>query len=107
MSQSLPNSLQLQPSKTEKIHLSAFASQTRSPQHLKTVQIYKAGTKLPLSVLTVLPLFRMLAIQSQVTQLPYLQGLTLVHLVSTEKEFGLSLLIGAEYYWYIIEDHII
>jgi len=54
MSEFLANSLQLQSLKREKIHLSAFTSQTPSPQKLEVGKIYletNTGTKLPLSVL--------------------------------------------------------
>jgi len=40
MSQSLASTLQLQPLKKETVYLSAFASQTPSPQHLQLVKIY-------------------------------------------------------------------
>ena len=94
------------------IYLSAFALQIPSPQHLEVAKIYletKTGIKLPLSVLIVPTIAAPLqnAVQSQLTQLPYLQGLTLAHPVTSEKEFELSLLIGADHYWDIIEDHII
>ena len=114
MSQSLANTLQLQlqPLKKEMIYLSAFTSQTPSPQHLEVAKIYletKTGIKLPLSVLIVPTIAAPLqnTVQSQLTQLPYLQGLTLAHPVTSEKEFELSLLIGADHYWDVIEDHII
>jgi len=111
MSQTLANTLQLQPFKRENVQLSAFASQKPSP-HLEVAQINLitlGGTKLPLSVLIVptiaAPL--QLAVQAQVTQLSHLQGLTLAHPVSATREFNISLLIGADHYWDVVEDHII
>ena len=38
---------------------------------------------------------------------PYLQGLTLAHPVTHMSDFEISLLIGADFYWSIVEDHII
>ena len=69
----------------------------------------RTGTKLPLSVLIIPTIAAPLqnAIRSQITQLPYLQGLTLAHPVTTEDQFELSLLIGADYYREVIEDHVI
>ena len=85
----------VQPLKKEMIYLLAFASQTPSPQHLQVAKIYletKTGTKSVLFVPTIAaPLQN--AVQSQLTQLPYLQGLTLAHPVTSEKEFKLSLQI--------------
>ena len=83
ISQSLANSLQLQPFKKEKIQLSAFASRTSSPQQLETASINletRTGTKLQLSVLIMPTIAAPLqnAIQSQITQLPYLQDLHLL-----------------------------
>jgi len=42
-----------------------------------------------------------------VRTLPYLQGLQLAHPVNTDGHFNISLLIGANHYWDIVEDHII
>jgi len=89
-----------------------FASQTPSPQQLEVASIdleINSGTNLPLSVLIVPTIAAPLqnAIQPQIADLPYLKGLTLAHPVSADKQFELSLLIGADYYWQIIEGHII
>ena len=45
--------------------------------------------------------------KSEITQLPYLRGLPLAHPVTTDNDFKISLLIGADYYWDIVEDHIV
>ena len=46
-------------------------------------------------------------VESDVSQLSYLRGIPLAHPVTTEQQFQISLLIGAEYYWNIIENHVI
>ena len=43
----------------------------------------------------------------KVTQLPHLKGLPLAHPVTTDESFRISLLIGVDHYWNIIEDDII
>ena len=43
----------------------------------------------------------------RVTQLPHLKGLPLAYPVTTDKSFRISLLIGVDHYWDIIEDVII
>ena len=43
----------------------------------------------------------------KVTQLPHLKGLPLAHPVTTDEGFRISLLIGVDHYWDIIEDDII
>ena len=39
--------------------------------------------------------------------MPYLQGLELAHPVTSEHNFEISLLIGTDYYWSFIQDHIV
>ena len=45
--------------------------------------------------------------RAQVSNLPYIRGLRLAHPVSNEERFNISLLIGAYFYWSIVEDQII
>jgi hypothetical protein len=45
--------------------------------------------------------------RSDISSLPYLKGLKLAHPVTHDKEFSISLLIGADFYWDIVEDEII
>lgn len=39
--------------------------------------------------------------------MPYLQGLRLAHPVTSDHQFKISILIGTDYYWAFIQDHII
>ena len=39
--------------------------------------------------------------------MPYLQGLNLAHPVTSDHKFEISLLIGTDYYWSFIQDHIV
>ena len=45
--------------------------------------------------------------QREIKALPYLHGLRLAHPICAEDKFNISLLIGADYYWSIVEDEII
>ena len=45
-------------------------------------------------------------IDSETLQLPHLQELLLAHPVTTAENFEISLLIGADYYWEFVGDHI-
>ena len=40
-------------------------------------------------------------------QLPYLSGLTLAHPVTSDENFHISVLIGADHYWEFVQDHIV
>ena len=46
-------------------------------------------------------------LKTNVTQLPHLRGLPLGHSVMRDDSFKISLLIGSNHYWDIVEDHII
>ena len=45
--------------------------------------------------------------RSNINKLSYMQGLKLAHPVSNEERFNISMLIGADFYWSIIQDEII
>lgn len=45
--------------------------------------------------------------KTEISQLPYLRELPLAHLVTTDDDFKITLLIGMNYYWDIVEDHIV
>ena len=113
ISQNLANSLQLHSHKKEDICLSSFGSQTPTIKQLQTGQIYlltKTGERIPLSVLIVPNIATPLqnTMQTQITQLPHLQGICLAHpVIGSATSFEISLLIGADHYWDIVEDHII
>jgi len=40
-----------------------------------------------------------------ITNLPYLKGLRLAHQLSSTEQFSITLLIGADQYWKIMEDY--
>ena len=67
------------------------------------------GPAIQLSVLVVphiaTPLQNTVSIN--VTHMPHLQNLQLAHLLAPEQEFKISLLVGADHYWDIVDDHIV
>ena len=110
--QSLADEMGLQPYKTDKIFLSTFGAHSPSINTLNVAQINlvtNSGEQLPLSVLIVptiaSPILNI--VESDISQLPYLRNLPLAHPVTTDRQFHISLLIGADYYWSIVENHII
>ena len=46
-------------------------------------------------------------VRSDLHNLPHLRGLTLAHPVSSAEKFEISLLIGVDYYWEIVGNHIV
>ena len=68
-----------------------------------------AGQLIPLTVLivpTIAPPIHNVN-QNSISNLPYLAGLHLTHPVSSSEQATISLLIGADHYWDVVEDHII
>ena len=73
--------------------------------HIKTA----AGELVPLSAL-VLPTIAAPVtnpLTTDVFSLPHLKGLPLAHPVTMAENFEISLLVGADFYWDLVEDHII
>ena len=73
--------------------------------HIKTA----AEELVPLSVLVVLTIAAPVTnpLTTDVFSLPYLKGLPLAHPVTTAENFEISLLVGADFYWDLVGDHII
>ena len=112
LTEELTDFLSLKPYMKENISLAAFGA---NKSHHKSMAVATAYVKtqseehIPLSVLIVPTLAVPLKISatSRVRALPYLHGLQLAHPVNTDVDFNISLLIGADHYWDIVEDHII
>ena len=68
-----------------------------------------SGAKIPLRVLVVEKIATPLQTHKQqgVEDLPHLRGLKLAHPISSAESFDVSLLIGADHYWDLVEDHVI
>ena len=104
--------LELQPSGQETINISHFGATYPANQVLDVATINlltKSGETVQLSVL-IIPFIAMPlqnTISYSVTTLPHLQGLQLAHPLIAEREFHISLLVGADHYWDIVEDQII
>ena len=111
ISQKLANSLQLHSCKKEDICLSSFGSLTPTIKQLQTGEIHlltRTGIKLPLSVLIAPTIATPLqnVMQTHIAPLLHLQGISLAHPVTRPAtNFKISLLIGADHYWDIVEDH--
>ena len=107
ISQKLADSENVQSCQQQNICLSSFGG-TAIPTKLQATHVYlrtKAGDEIPISVLIVpkiaTPLKSLL--HSPVEHFPYLQGLSLAHQITHISDFEISLLIGADFYWSIIE----
>ena len=68
-----------------------------------------SGEKIPLQALVVEKIATPLQnhLHQNVQDLPYLRGLRLAHPITSEESFEVSLLIGTDHYWDLVEDHVI
>jgi len=112
LTKGLADSLNLHPRATETIALSTFGSQSTRTVKVDVITVYLiaiSGERIPLSVLIVptitAPLQRVAT--TSFTELPYLQGVHLAHPITTGDRLEITLLIGADQYWNVVEDHII
>ena len=112
ITQELANMLQLSPIRHELITVSSFGAQVATPTRFAVASISVHtlnGGQIPISVLIVPKLTAPVrnSIRTHLEQFPYLQGLTLAHPITSDENFHVSVLIGADYYWQFIQDHVV
>ncbi|CAB4008142.1 Hypothetical predicted protein, partial [Paramuricea clavata] len=108
----LADKLHACPQQTKDIQISTFGGEQPTSHTLETVTINIesiTSEKIPVSVLVVPKIATPLQnrIRTNVRTLPYLKGIPLAHPITSDEKFEVSLLIGANYYWEIVQDHII
>ena len=109
---SLASKLQLPVDGTETVCLSTFGGNNNEVYNLETATVFvmtDSNQKIPIRVLNVPSIgtpidYRKL---QAVRDLPFLLGLKLAQPVTRETAFPISLLIGADHYWDIVEDKIV
>ena len=112
MSQSLASKLGLHSSTRETINLATFGAVTPTRRNLDVVTIHietESSGNIPIQALIVPEIATPLqnSVRTATQNYLYLQGLKLAHPVTDNENFEISLLIGADHYWDIVEDHII
>ncbi|XP_060554089.1 uncharacterized protein LOC132715133 [Ruditapes philippinarum] len=107
----LAERLELRRTGTEVVELAAFGSSSKKVSHIDTTTVYLlTDTKemIAIDVLIVATISVPLRnVQQATTALPYLRGLKLVHPVTDDDTFNISLLIGADKYWDIVSNRVI
>ena len=112
ISQEMATKLNLQPNSKESISLASFGSNSAAHRNLPidVIQVHTAtGDKISISVLIVpkiAPPLQNLP-RTSVRQVPHLDGLQLAHPITDSENFEISVLIGADYYWSFVQDHIV
>ncbi|XP_071124079.1 uncharacterized protein [Mytilus edulis] len=112
ITQSIADKLQIRPSGRDTIELSAFGDKEKNIRHLDTatVQLHTdKGEIVSINALLVPDIAVPLQNQTKyfTPNLPYLKDLKLAHLANNADSFEITLLIGADYYWDIVQDHVI
>lgn len=112
ITESLAQELQLPRTGTQPISLATFGNNTQQLQHLETSTVYVVADrsqKIPVHMLIVPTIAAPISttLQHTASKLPYLKGLKLAHPVTDDQCMTISLLIGADHYWDIVEDHVI
>jgi len=112
ISQDLASQLKLTTQGKECVAISPFGASEASNQTLPITTIFLKttdGGEIPISVLVVPKISQPLRNLpfSYVKELPYLKGIRFIHAISDNQEFNISVLIGADFYWSIVQETVI
>jgi hypothetical protein len=112
ITQSLATKLCLCPNTKETINLSAFGASAGTKRNLDVATINietESSGSIPIQVLIVPKIATPIQnkVRAPIKDRPYLRLLKLAHPVTSDENFEISLLIGADHYWNFVEDHII
>ncbi|XP_053388631.1 uncharacterized protein LOC128551742 [Mercenaria mercenaria] len=112
ITEDLANQLKLTRQRPETISLSTFGNHDNRLMHLDTATVHIVTDErelIPIHVLIVPSIATPMSNRTihQVSKYSYLRDLKLAHHITGETIFNISILIGADYYWTIVEDQII
>ena len=110
----MADELSLRSKGTDTIRLGSFGSKNEDLNHrrLDRAEIYlktdsQEKVKLDVLIVPTIAVPLQTGAQDRASKLPYLKGIKLVHPVTRDNEFDISLLIGADQYWSVAEDKVI
>ncbi|XP_028407556.1 uncharacterized protein LOC114530174 [Dendronephthya gigantea] len=112
ITQELADKLDLAPEHSETLNLSVFGGSTTSVKQVDVATIYLRsdnGDKIPVQVIIIPTIAapQKSLLTTDIRNLPYLSGLKLARPMNSDEQFQISLLIGADHYWDIVENKII
>ncbi|XP_069138142.1 uncharacterized protein [Argopecten irradians] len=111
VTQELADKLQMETTGKETINISGFGQVGDKVRHLSSGTVYlqtNTREKIPVKVLVVPTIAVPLnSNRKHIAKLPHLKGLKLAHPVSADETFEVSLLIGADHYWDIVQDKVV
>ena len=97
---------------TERISLSSFGHPVSAARSLQvaTITVHTQDyTVVPISVLLIVPQLAaplQNSVRVNIRTVPYLKELKLAHPVTEEDSYEINILVGADYYWTFIQDHL-
>ena len=112
ITQELANKLDLSPEPSEALNLSVFGGSTTSVKQVDIATVYirsDSNEKIPIQVV-IIPTIAAPQngfLTADIRSLPHLRDLKLAHPLTSDDQFHISLLIGADHYWDIVENDII
>jgi len=112
ITQQLASLLHLQPTHRETMSVSSFGAQVSTPNSLEVATLFVhtlSGSRIPISVLIVPKLAAPIrnSVRACLKDIPYLKDLPLAHPVTSDENFEISILIGADFYWQFVQDNIV
>ena len=110
--QELAEKLRIKPSRKITMQISAFGGNEGEMRNLDraTLSIETENReRIAMEVIIVQKIAAPIHMKERlyVNNLPYLRGLQLAHPVTHEEKFNISLLVGADYYWSIVQDDVV
>ena len=112
ITQELADQLQLKPTGFENISVASVGAQVSTTRRLAIASIHihtlNEG-QIPVTVLVVPKLAAPIrnSVRTHLNKLSYLRGLPLAHPVTSDENFQISILIGADFYWQFVQDRVV
>jgi len=111
VTETLASRLDAKPHRKENLSISSFGGSTSRNNQVSLINFVLETTQgdVKISALVVPKIAAPIQnfVNSDLRNLAHLQGLTLAHPVSSIEKFEISLLIGVDYYWEIVGNHIV
>ena len=111
ITQKLADDLQIQHKGTEQINLATFGGSSQTLRRVPTANVFLKTSRretFPIGVLIVPTIAAPLSnMPAEFTSLKYLNRLKLAHPVTQDGDFEISLLLGADHYWRIVQNHVV
>jgi len=111
ISEKLATDLHVDETGSETVHLGAFGDTSQHVRLMKSATVHvitDRKKRIPIDVLITPNIAAPIEnLQRNISSLTYLRGLKLAHRITTDELFEISMLIGADAYWKLIQNHIV